>query len=142
MPSAILDNSAYARIRLDPPVRDAVLAYLDRPLATLRTVLVQRREICVSARNVREFDRTVASLAAMPLLPDATEEVSRASESLQRKLVHRGTHRGPKVVDLLIAATALVHDCEVLHYDQDYDLLAAAEPALRAHWIVPPGTIS
>lgn len=42
---------------------------------------------------------------------------------------------------LLIAATALVHECEILHYDSDYDLLAAAEPGLRTRWIVPQGSV-
>ena len=46
------------------------------------------------------------------------------------------------MIDLLIAATALVHDCEVLHYDSDFDLLADAEPALRARWIVPRGSVA
>lgn len=142
MPEAILDNSAYARIRTAPAVAAAVLAYISLPFCSLRSVLVQRREICVSVRNTAEFDREVAALAAMPLLPASTQEVSVASEHLQRALMVRGTHRAPKVVDLLIAATALVHDVEVLHYDGDYDMLAAAEPRLRARWIVPRGSVA
>lgn len=141
MPEAVLDNSAYARIRTSPQVRDALLAYLGEPLTSIRSVLVQRIEIGVSARDVAEHDRTMAALDVVPLLPQ-TDEVVRAAQVLQRALVQHGTHRGPKVVDLVIAATALVHDVEVLHYDADYDLLAAAEPRLRTRWIVPRGSVA
>jgi predicted nucleic acid-binding protein len=76
------------------------------------------------------------------VLDDTLPAVSVAAQSLQRALVERGTHRGPKVVDLLIAATALVHDIEILHYDSDYDVLAAAEPRLRVRWVVPRGSVA
>ena len=142
MPEAVLDNSAYARIARHAAVREAVLLYLSGPLNTLRSVLVQRLEICISVRSVAEFDAEMQALAAMPLLDDTLPAVSVAAQSLQRALVERGTHRGPKVVDLLIAATALVHDVEILHYDSDYDLLAAAEPRLRARWVVPRGSVA
>lgn len=52
MPEAILDNSAYARIARHASVREAVLDYLNGPLNTLRSVLVQRLEICTSVRNL------------------------------------------------------------------------------------------
>ncbi len=141
MPEAVLDNSAFARVRTSPSVRDAVLAYLGLPLHTLRSVLVQRVEIGVSARDVGDHDRTLASLRAMPVLPQ-TDEVVETAHALQRVLVERGTHRGPKVVDVVIAATALVHDAEVLHYDADYDLIADAEPRLRTRWVVPRGSVA
>lgn len=142
MPEAILDNSAYARIARHASVRDAVLDYLNGPLNTLRSVLVQRLEICASVRNVAEFDAEMQALAAMPLLDDALPAVGEAAEALQRALVQRGTHRGPKVVDLLIAATALVHHAEVLHYDAGFDLLAAAGPSLQTRWVVPRGSVA
>lgn len=142
MPEAILDNSAYARIARHASVREALLDYLNGPLNTLRSVLIQRLEICISVRNVAEFDALMQALAAMPLLDDTLPTVNVAARSLQRALVQRGTHRGPKVVDLLIAATALAHDAEILHYDGDYDLLTAAEPRLRARWIVPRGSVA
>ena len=75
MPEAILDNSAYARVARHAAVRDAVLDYLNGPLNTLRSVLVQRLEICTSVRNVAEFDAEMQALAAMPLLDDALPAV-------------------------------------------------------------------
>ncbi|GHE10691.1 PIN domain-containing protein [Klenkia taihuensis] len=141
MPEAVLDNSAYARIRTTPAVRDAVLEYVGSPLHTLRSVLVQRMEIGVSARDVAEYDAGMSVLAGMPVLPQ-TDAVVAVAHEMQRALVQRGTHRGPKVVDVVIAATALVHDAEVLHYDADYDLIADAEPRLRTRWVVPRGSVA
>jgi predicted nucleic acid-binding protein len=128
-------------MRTSSAVRDAVLAYVGLPLHTLRSVLVQRIEIGVSARDVTDHERTLASLQAMPVLPQ-TDDVVEAAQALQRTLVERGTHRGPKVVDVVIAATALVHGAEVLHYDADYDLIADAEPRLRTRWVVPRGSVA
>lgn len=142
MPEAILDDSAYARIARHASVREAVLDHLNGPFNTLRSVLVQRLEICTSVRNMAEFDAEMRARAAMPLLDDTLPAVSVAAQSLRRALVQRGTHRGPKVIDLLIAATSLVHDAEILHYDSDYDLLVAAEPRLRTRWIVPRGSVA
>ncbi|SDI91337.1 hypothetical protein SAMN05444157_0768 [Frankineae bacterium MT45] len=141
MTSLILDNSAFARIRTEPTVAASVRAYATASLGGLRSVLVQRAEICISARNLANYDAMVTSLAAVPLLDSDTADVRAAVVSLQRSLVQAGTHRGPKVIDLLIAATALVHDATVLHYDSDFDTLVAADAALKAHWVVPRGSI-
>ncbi|MCO7218765.1 PIN domain-containing protein [Klenkia sp. PcliD-1-E] len=104
-------------------------------------MLVQRMEIGVSARDVTEYDAGMSVLAGMPVLPQ-TDDVVEAAHALQRTLVERGAHRGPKVVDVVIAATALVHGAEVLHYDADYDLIAEAEPRLRTRWVVPRGSVA
>ena len=66
-----------------------------------------RVEICTSVRNMAEFDAEMQALAAMPLLNDTLPAVSEAARSLQRALVQRGTHRGPKVVDLVICFECL-----------------------------------
>jgi predicted nucleic acid-binding protein len=41
---------------------------------------------------------------------------------------------------VLIAATALVPGATVLHYDRDFDLIAAVS-SLPARWIEPPPTV-
>jgi predicted nuclease of predicted toxin-antitoxin system len=40
--------------------------------------------------------------------------------------------------DLVIAAAAAEHDATVLHYDRDFDLIAAVT-GQPTRWIVPPG---
>jgi predicted nucleic acid-binding protein len=42
-----------------------------------------------------------------------------------------GVHRAVKLTDSLIAATAIEHGLPVLTQDSDYEMLAAAHPALR-----------
>ncbi len=65
-------------------------------------------------------------------------EVSRKALDLQRRLARRGQHRRP-IPDLLIAATALVHDATVLHYDKDFDLIVEVTRQ-PSRWIIPRGT--
>ena len=57
---------------------------------------------------------------------------------VQQLLARRGQHRLP-LPDLMIAATAEMHDATVLHYDHDYDLIAAVT-GQPTRWVVPRGT--
>ena len=52
----------------------------------------------------------------------------------------RGQHRAVSVPDLLIAATAETEGLTVLHYDQDFDLIAeiTGQPC---EWMVPRGSL-
>lgn len=45
----------------------------------------------------------------------------------------RDQHRRAGVMDAIIAATALAHDLTVWTQDDDFDVLAELEPALRVH---------
>lgn len=67
-----------------------------------------------------------------------TETIATRALDIQRVLAATGQHRQP-IQDLLVAATALEHGAVVLHYDRDFDLLAAVA-GLRARWIFPAGT--
>jgi predicted nucleic acid-binding protein len=51
-----------------------------------------------------------------------------------------GQHRGAKPVDLVIAAAAEATGLWVLHYDSDYDRIAAATNQ-PTEWIAPAGTL-
>jgi predicted nucleic acid-binding protein len=52
-----------------------------------------------------------------------------------------GQHRAAGVIDLLTAAVAEYHRAVVLHYDADFEHIAAITG--QAHkWIVPRGTIT
>lgn len=50
-----------------------------------------------------------------------------------------GNWRALSVADLVIAATAERHGVTVLHYDGDYDMIAAVT-GQPTEWVVPPGT--
>lgn len=136
----LLDNSAFARQRT-AAVRAAVHRYIDVSLFGLCSVLVQRTEIGVSARNPTHHAEMMQLLNALPMLDSDSPAVRATAQQLQSALVAAGRHRGPNVVDLLIAATAVVHEATVLHYDADYDTIAAVEPRLSAAWIVQRGSV-
>ena len=44
---------------------------------------------------------------------------------MQQLLADRGQHRAPSIPDLVIAATAELAGLTVLHFDKDFDLIAA-----------------
>jgi predicted nucleic acid-binding protein len=55
-------------------------------------------------------------------------------------LAERGQHRAAKLSDLLLAAVAERASLPILHYDQDFDLIAAVT-GQSAQWVVPRGSI-
>jgi predicted nucleic acid-binding protein len=66
------------------------------------------------------------------------EHVSRARQ-VQRLLAAKH-QRGRKVPDLLIAAAAELGGLTVLHYDADFDRIAAIT-AQPTEWVVPAGSV-
>jgi hypothetical protein len=52
----------------------------------------------------------------------------------------RGHHRASGVIDLLTAAVAEHHGAVILHYDADFEHIAATTGQPHA-WIVPRGTL-
>lgn len=45
------------------------------------------------------------------------------------------------MADLPLAAVAEEADVDLIHYDRDYERIAAVA-ALRQHWLVPDGTLA
>ena len=72
------------------------------------------------------------------LIETTAEHVVRARQ-LQRLLASRH-QRGSKVPDLLIAAAAEARGLVVLHYDSDFDQIAAVT-GQTCEWVVPAGSI-
>ncbi|MBO0874070.1 MAG: PIN domain nuclease [Pseudonocardia sp.] len=134
--SYLIDKSAYTRIRI-PAVREVVEPLLldDRvavcPMVTL--------ELLYSAKSTEDYDRLSALLGE---LPSATMNAATWSVALdlQRRLSRRGQHR-IAIPDLLIAAAAIQYDLVVLHYDKDFDLIAAVSD-LQHQWVVDKGSVS
>lgn len=58
---------------------------------------------------------------------------------LQHELATRGQHRVP-IRDLITSAAALLSDLVVLHYDADFERIAAVGGAPH-EWVVPHGSI-
>lgn len=95
-------------------------------------------EIGYSARSADEWDRLVAALAAFRRIDVEAHHFDRARQ-VQRRLAADGP-RGRKVPDLLIAAVAETTSLTVLHYDDDFDHIAAVT-GQPTQWIVERGSI-
>ncbi|MFJ8621674.1 PIN domain nuclease [Kitasatospora sp. NPDC093550] len=91
-----------------------------------------------SARSRADADRIREGLRGFAWLPTPDEVWDRAIE-VQALLTAGGNRRALPVPDLVIAATAERHAVTVLHYDGDYDMIAAVT-GQPTRWVVPPGT--
>jgi hypothetical protein len=59
---------------------------------------------------------------------------------VHRALAANGQHRHFRLPDLVIAATAEVHGAAILHYDTDYDRIAAVT-GQATEWVAPRGSL-
>jgi predicted nucleic acid-binding protein len=98
-------------------------------------------ELLQSARNGREFDERRVELDELPQFPIATAEWARAID-IYRELAHQGGAHQRSVghADLLIAASAESAGVELLHYDEDFERIAAIT-GQPTRWIVPRGSL-
>jgi predicted nucleic acid-binding protein len=131
----LVDKSALARLHL-PPVRDALVPVLDRGLASICGVT--KLEMLFSARNIDERQRVKEQLEASLNPVDTPENVWQLASDLQEALTEKGQHRSASIADLVIAVTAGRHRLTVLHYDHDFDTIAAITKQ-PTQWVVPAG---
>ena len=80
-------------------------------------------EVLYSARSARDARALRSQLAGFPQLP-LDERASAAALVTQAALTEKAQHRGPRPMDLLIAAVAKVNDTVLLHYDRHFDTIA------------------
>lgn len=112
-----------------------------RPLleeGLIATCAIVDLEVLYSSRTLRDYEEVLderRSLNSAPITPDVME---RAIE-LQHELARRGQHRVP-IPDLVISAAAQSAGLVVLHYDADFERIAAAGGADH-EWVVPKGSI-
>lgn len=95
-------------------------------------------EVGYSARNLAEWEELVGSLDVFGAVKTTEAHVDRALQ-VQRLLAER-SQRGRKIPDLLVAAAAEEKGLAVLHYDADFDLIAAVT-GQRCEWVVDPGSL-
>jgi predicted nucleic acid-binding protein len=137
----LADTSAWSwsRRRAYPELRYAFdQALVDGQLATCDIV---RLELLHSARSASEFAEIRQELAALPDCPIEKEQWNRALWVYEQLSAQGGaSQRSVKHPDLLIAAAAEAADVSVLHYDEDYDRIAAIT-GQPTHWLAPKGTL-
>lgn len=131
----LLDTSALQR-RGKPAARVLLDELSERGLLSVCGPIAM--EVMYSARNVGEAMRMREWLRGFDHLPMPDEVWDRALE-VQHFAIAKGIHRALSPHDLLIAATAERHGATILHYDGDYDMIAAiTDQPMR--WVAPPGT--
>ena len=137
----MLDNSAWARLGspalAQERVEEIASALEDRRIATSLPFLL---EAGYSARNARDHDQLMEELMALPLL-HIDEEIEGRAIDAQRQLARAGHHRLPPV-DVILATLADRHAIGILHYDGDYEILAAkTDLRFDSVWLAPRGTL-
>lgn len=131
----LLDSSVLTRLR-HGTVREVIEGRAE--LGELGRAGISDLEIGYSARNAAEWDRLQEALRAFELVETSAEHVRRARQ-VERMLAAKH-QRGRKVPDLLIAAAAEERGLTVLHYDTDFDLIAAVT-GQSCEWVVPAGSV-
>lgn len=132
----LLDTSVLTRLS-KREIRAAIEAKAQ--LAQLARAGISDLEIGYSARNDSEWDRLAGALSVFEPIETTAAHFVRARQ-VQRLLATKH-QRGRKVPDLLIAAAAEARGLTVLHYDRDFDQIAAAT-GQACEWVVPAGSVN
>ncbi len=134
----LLDKSAHARwnqplvaARLNDLLREDLLC-IARP-----SVL----EIGFSVRSPQDYREVITDIVEAMTVIELSTEIGSRAQDLQERLTHRGWHRAPGPVDLLLAATAIEHDLTLLHLDKDFELMAGVS-SLRQERVVPSASFT
>jgi predicted nucleic acid-binding protein len=98
-------------------------------------------ELFARARNGSDFDRMQEELDALRLYQIGQSQWRRAIQ-VYRELAHQGGAHQRSVghADLLIAAAAEASGVELLHYDEDFDRVAAIT-GQPTRWIATKGSL-
>src|SRR4051794_38646130 len=89
---------------------------------------VVEAELVRATASKADRDLLRANLRAVFGWQPMPEDAWRFVERTQDALVDLGQHKGPSVVDLLVAATAEARGLTVLHVDADFDTIARVVP--------------
>lgn len=131
----LVDSSVLTRLSR-PAIREAIEPMVER--CQLARAGISDLEIGYSARTAIEWDQLADALEAFELVETTADHVRRARQ-VQRLLASKH-QRGRKIPDLLIAAAAEARSLSVLHYDADFDRIAAVT-GQPCEWVLPAGSV-
>lgn len=131
----LADKSALARFTVPAVARRLRPLMEDGMIATCTMVDL---EVLYSSRSRADYEAVLQERQAFELAP-ITQAVMDGAVELQRALARRGQHRAP-LPDLVISAAAASAGLVVLHYDRDFERIAAVGGAPH-EWVVPPGSV-
>lgn len=132
----LADTSAYA-IAQRIPAAEVRLRRLaaDGVLASFVTIDL---ELGYSARDPREHQAVFGARGHLVQL-GCVDEIAMRAREVQALLATKSQHRAAGVMDLLTAAAAEHYGASVLHYDADFDHIAAVT-GQPVDWIAPRGS--
>jgi predicted nucleic acid-binding protein len=135
----LADTSAWVARERSPSASENFSTRLDDGL--MGTCSMVAFELLRSARNGSDFDDMQEELDALRLYPIGQPQWQRALQ-VYRELAYQGGahHRSVGHADLLIAAAAEAAEVELLHYDEDFERIAAIT-GQRTRWILPRGSL-
>lgn len=137
----LADTSAWWVVDREPagPLREDFAQRLVGGIVAICDMV--RFELLLSTRNGREMADIAAELAVVPDCPIGKAQWERALWVYQRLADQGGAHhRSVGYPDLLIAAAAESAGATVLHYDEDYERIAAIT-GQSTRWIAPRGSL-
>jgi len=132
----LIDKSALARMS-DPQVQTQLVPILEAGEAA--TCAVIDLEVLYSTRNASDHTRARRRRSLAYRRVELTEAMFQRAIEVQGLLAIRGQHRGP-IPDLIIAAAAEYAGLVLLHYDADFDRIAAVT-GQAMEWVVPRGSV-
>ena len=133
----LADTSAWRRSR----ATESIALRFARLLAgrDLAVCAPLQLELLYSARGPADYPVLQGELDALVRLPTTPDAEAEALKT-QRMLAAKSQHRGPKPMDLLIAAIAHVHGAVLLHYDRHFELIARVT-GQPAEWLARRGSL-
>ncbi|MGB2954232.1 MAG: PIN domain nuclease [Gaiellaceae bacterium] len=133
----LADTSAWNRSQATAEVDERWAALLEEGEMALCPPV--ELELLVSARGPADYEWLRDRLSAVPTLP-LDDGAARLALRTQALLAARSHHRGPRPLDLLIAAVAEIHDVVLLHYDRHFDAIrrVTGQPM---EWLARRGTL-
>lgn len=135
-PIYLADTSVYVLQGRHPQVRrrfETLLA--GGRLAVCQMITL---EYLNNAPDPKSYEILWGALRGQRWLDVTAEAMDRALDT-HRALAATSQHRHFRLPDLIIAATAEIHGAIVLHYDADYDRIAAVT-GQPMEWVVPKGS--
>ncbi len=130
----LCDKSVLGHLHREP-VLDAFVGLVEEQRVGICSPTLLEQQI--TAEDAASLDRMDEVLISRLERVPVSDAAGKRAERVQRQLVASGHHRGISVPDLLVAATAEEHGLTVLHFDRDFETIAAiTRQATR--WLLEP----
>jgi predicted nucleic acid-binding protein len=136
-PIYLADTSVYVLQGQHPQVRRRFETLLAE--GRLAACQMTSLEYLNNAPDPKSYETLWGALHGHRWIDVTTQAMDRALAT-HRALAIASQHRHFRLPDLIIAATAEMHGATVLHYDADYDRIAAIT-GQPAEWVAPKGSL-